>query len=367
MNPTHSLLGLALFATSTAAQATWIVDALGGPGVLPTLAAAEQAAADGDTVLVRPTGVYDFGLTTSKGLTILGAGPGPTAFTGRLVVHGLSLPQRFVLRGFAGQAAPNPGSLAVEQCLGAVVLEDLVLQAPPQGAAVLQALAVLDSRQVTLHHGTCSGAGYLAVTVFASEFAASECSFLGSASAPVGVGLASYGSRLHLTSCQMLGGIGLEMSSAAGVPSLVTMAGGAAIGMGPGTTGAVLWPGSTLRLDATAVVSGTLLGTVVPYESGQATLGLAPPGQPGTASCLGPAGDFGALLLGLPAYPTATPLGDLWFDAQAYVVVGLGLVPVQAPFTTPVAATQGLALVAQGLLLHQGTFRLSGPVRALVP
>ena len=75
------------------AQTTWVVDATGGPGTLPTLAAAEAQASPGDTIVVRPTAVYDFTLTTAKGLAILGAGPGSTAFQGRLSVVGLPAAQ----------------------------------------------------------------------------------------------------------------------------------------------------------------------------------------------------------------------------------------------------------------------------------
>lgn len=357
--PLALLLGAPL-----AAQATFVVDALGGPGTVPTLAAAEAVAAPGDTILVRPTATYDFGLTTAKGLTILGTGPGRTQFHGHLTVDGLPLAQRFAMRGFAGQAASPQGGMQVRRCLGAVVLEDLVLQGPQPGStAALAALAIQDCEQVSLHRCYCLGNGLFTATMFASRIAASECTFFSLGTQVTAVSV--FGGDVHLTMCQLLAPLALEVSFGNGLPT-VTVAGGACNGVG--LTGvAVRVLTGTVRLDAAVTLNGAVQGPTTAHECGRPALTLASPGQAGTLQFAGPAGASGALALGLPAAPLPTPIGDPWFDPQAYVVVALGALPLQASFVTPPAAPMATALVAQGLLLHQGTMALSGPVRALLP
>lgn len=360
-------------ATPLVAQATLVVDAFGGPGTFPTLAAAEQAAIDGDTILVVPTATYDFGLTTAKGLTILGAATTPTQFHGRLVVDGLPAGRQFVLRNFVSGALPLNAAVGIQDCAGRVVLEDLLLTGPQMSSGFGQALAIATSRDVSAHRLFCLGG--LTVTVFESRLVASESTFLGNpvTTSPVAtVGLAVYGGEAHLTNVDLAANaFGLEASSSSGVPSMVTMAGGSVAGAMPITPPALLFPGSVLRVDAATAVIGPMTGSppgsVVAHESGRVMMTLAAPGQLGSIAFEGPVGGAGALALGLPGAPASTPIGDLWLDPANFVIVAAGALPLQASVPMPAAALGAQVLVAQGLLVHQGALRLSGPVRATLP
>src|SRR5262245_17264154 len=79
------ILGLLALSLSPAAQRTWIVDPENRAGTdFTTLGGAIAASVDGDTIQVRPTALLlDISATTSKALTIVGAGANHT-FDGRL-------------------------------------------------------------------------------------------------------------------------------------------------------------------------------------------------------------------------------------------------------------------------------------------
>ena len=347
-----------------AAQTTWIVDAVGGPGTLPTLAAAEAVAAPGDTIVVRPTAVYDFTLTTAKGLTLRGAGPGATQFRGRLTVAGMPATQRFVMRDFTGQSTAPVGALSVVQCAGHVVLDTLSLQGPPPGSGTaLAGLAIQDAAQVSVHNVFCQSNGLLTVTCFASTAVFSDCLFL----VPAGTNataLSCFGGTAQLVRCQLVGSPALEVSFGNGVPS-VTLAGGALVGGGAVPYAARVLSG-VLRADSACTLGGPVQGTVVPYESGRPDLVLASPGLASVVGFAGPAGSFAAVALGLPGPRATTALGDVWLDPIAYVLMAVGAPPLQANWVTPVGVS-GQPLVAQGVLLHLGALRISPPVCAIVP
>jgi hypothetical protein len=128
-------IALALLLTSGAARAqtTWTVDD-DGPADFGSLPAAVAAAADGDTLLVRP-GSYGQIVLDGKGLTIVGQGDvsvtGGGFFTPAvpsLDVVNLGVNQRLVLRNldFFGATITNDGlrMTRLEDCAGPVLLED---------------------------------------------------------------------------------------------------------------------------------------------------------------------------------------------------------------------------------------------------
>ncbi|MFY9342849.1 MAG: hypothetical protein WAT39_10190 [Planctomycetota bacterium] len=355
------------------AQVVRVVDAAGSPGSFPTLAAAEAASANGDTILVLPTGLYDFALTTSKGLTILGQGPASPTFRGRLVVANLPTGQQFVLRNFTTNVYPQVGWLGIDHCAGRVVLENLVLAGPGSGTGFGQGLGVIASHDVSMNLSACTGNH--AVTVYESRFVASDCQFVGEPASVLsigGLGLAAYGSEVWLTRCALSGPpAALELSPSTGLPSWATMAGGSVASGSATAPVAVVVPGSLLRVDATTVLTGAVgglfPGALAPFESGRAYLGLLPPGVTSGANFEGPTGAFGALALALPGPPMPTPIGILFADAANYVIVAAGIVPVSVTFMLPAGVPSALPLLAQGVLLHQNTLRLSPPLRTLTP
>ncbi|HEX5051280.1 MAG TPA: hypothetical protein VFZ65_05875 [Planctomycetota bacterium] len=378
---TAALLGT-LFTAPAFAQATLVVDSLGGPGVFTTLQAAVQAASPGDLVLVVPTGDYDFALTVDKGLAIVGSGPGPTVFHGTLHVFGLPANQRCVLRRLSANALlfAQPGTVWIDQCAGDVVLDDVVLGSPTTISAWSPAFAINDSNRVSMHASTCLGNPAAAMS--SSRFAASETAFLGtagSALAAPGPGLNAYGSEVRLSNCSLVGGSasfglvagnGLNLGVAFGVSSSAHVSGGSLVGgASPGgqMSAAVLWSGSLLEIDSAVAVGGPIVGPFAVQERGRASLALAPIGQAGSAGFDGPAAAFGVLAASLPAPPVATGFGELWLDPQNLVVLAFGSVPLQVPVTMPSgAATFADVLAVQGLLFHQGNVVLSNPIRSAV-
>jgi hypothetical protein len=345
-----------------AAQAVHVVDALGGPGTFPTLAAAEAIAANGDTIVVVPTGIYDFGLTTNKGLVIVGQGPGAPLFHGRLVVTNLPFGQQFVLRNFVSSVAPQVGQVGIAACQGRVVLDSLALVAQPAGIAC----HVHGSFDVSMHLSYCLGSPALAV--YGANFVASDCTFAG---APTGgLGFDALGSTAWLTRCAVSGpAVGMGLSTAMGLPSWVWMAGGSVVSGTATAPPLVATAGSGVLVDASTVLAGAMQylapGTVVPFESGRAALQLQPAN--GTAGFDGPSGAFGALFLALPGPRMPTPLGDLFADATNAVLLAAGQVPLSSTFALPSPAPTAQPLVAQGVLMHLGTLRLSLPVRTVLP
>lgn len=368
-------LALCLLLAPLAAQTTRVVDALGGAGTFPTLQAAVQAAAPGDVILVLPTGVYDFTLTTNKGVTILGTGPTPVSFHGTLVVSGLPANDRFAMRHFASAPAPQTGSLAVSHSQGLTVLEDLVLYGLPGPQNLGVGLAVTDSPQVAIRDSICAGS-FMGSTVFAATLSANNILFLGitSPGSPSGfLGLASYGSDVHLTNCYVSGQAGIELSSASGFPSAVTLAGTTATSTSSGAS-VILFAGSALRVDSAATVAsihhggqvgpGVPPGTVTNVQVGRVTNVVS--SQTAAATFDGPAGAFGILVLALPGPKVASPLGTLWCDPQTFLTTTAGPVPLQTSITIPIGVPTSTVLVSQGALLHAGTLLLSGAVHAVV-
>lgn len=350
-----------------AAQTTHVVDATGSPGSFPTLAAALQAASHGDVISVQPTGVYDFGVSTGLGVTIVGAGPGPTLFFGTLTVDGLPANERFAMRHLDGSVAASGGSVAIWQCQGLAVIDDVVVHGTVGAQNLGIGLSVSSSPQVAVNDCICIGDRWGA-TVQGSTFSAAASVFAAVTGTPT-VGVAAMGGQLHLTNCIAYGtSVGIEMSSFNGLPSTVTVAGGRAIGALAGVT---LFPTCSLRTDGAAVVGGVLQpswpgtpGIVTAVEVGRVTNQFTL--QNAAASFAGPAGDFGVLILALPTPPIATPLGTLWCDPQGILAVSSGTVPLQTSIAIPPGLPQSFVLVSQGALLHNGAFLLSGPAHSLL-
>lgn len=373
-------LTLLMLPAALAAQTTHIVDALGGPGVFPTLQAAVNAATNGDTIRVRP-GNYNFGLTTAKGLTILGDGPTVPTFQGILRVSGLPAGQQFVMRNIlaVNSTTEATGTLEIVQCLGRVVLDRLRLV----GTVVVlnQArigLAIFSSPQVSIHETSCIGYPGLSVsgstvTVSNSTFQGTNIGFQGKGWTPQ-PGVIASSSTLTMTNCGLTGGsyvvFPIPTLSAKGLRAIggtTMLAGGAITSAGPEAIQldptAQLFTDSAVQLVPNAIAGGT----AVPLELGRASLSLVPPGQAGSAGFDGPACSTGILVWGLAGVPTSTPLGDLWLHPQVFAVLGVGSVPLQVPVTLANGTPPGFVIVVQGLLLGQPSVRLSNAVVATVP
>ncbi len=114
--------------TTVAAQRTWIVDPESRPGFdFADLPPAIAASAPGDTIKVRgsTTRPVNLGVSTSKGLTIIGEGAAHYYF-GWPGVHSVPPHQRLVVRDFSAFTGwtTNPptmdAGIAIYDCFGSV-------------------------------------------------------------------------------------------------------------------------------------------------------------------------------------------------------------------------------------------------------
>ncbi|MEM7305791.1 MAG: right-handed parallel beta-helix repeat-containing protein [Planctomycetota bacterium] len=157
---------LALLSGSLCAQGdVWIVDSAGAPGAdFAQIADAVDAAADGDTILVRPHlgSFYDGFTVDDKSLVIASSVPGLRFATGQLAggptytgvsVRHLDAGRSVVLRGgnFRVPSPGNPG-LLVKNCTGEVWVEDCESCGNDRAA-----LRVLDSDAVTVQRCVLNG------------------------------------------------------------------------------------------------------------------------------------------------------------------------------------------------------------------
>ncbi len=146
---TRALIVLAL-STPLAAQATWTVDD-DGPADFASIQAAVDAAADGDTLLVR-AGNYLPTVIDGKGLVIQGEGAVVLQYFfvqgATLEIRNLAADQAVHLRGveldaFAGA---EETTAVVSSCAGPVLFEDCFINGVGQAVSVQQCASVTFSR-----------------------------------------------------------------------------------------------------------------------------------------------------------------------------------------------------------------------------
>lgn len=375
------LLVVVSSAVSAIAQSVLYVDATGVGGAFPTLQAAVAAATDGDVIRVRPTGVYDFSATITKGIAIV-ADSTVVSFEGPLQISGVPASQRCVVRGLRPANSIGqqflPARIRVVGCAGPVSIEEVVLDhitfPACAGGFGCPAIEIVGCAQVTIDR--CTAYGAPALRTSSSHVAVSgstlqgqpAVSFWGQSSS---VGLDVVGGALWLSGTFVRGGNGdpvggLPARAAASIDGMVRVAGGALtggflVGYAPA---AVVATNQVLTLDSSVVLSGAIVGNQAIVEAGRVEFVPAAPGQPFTAALVGAGGSLGALAWGLSASPQPTLFGELWFDPDAYVVLAIGALPLAATSVPlpPFTAT-GEVFTLQGLWIDQGRWRFSNPVR----
>jgi hypothetical protein len=409
---TSALAGLSL----PASAGVIVVDAAGG-GDFTSLEAAVAAAADGDTLLVRPGhyGIFDSSMLISgRSLVIAADGTGPV-LTKPFGILGTG--ERIVLRGLTIEAGPSDGNTGlhcvggdvfVEGCTirgrdgdyftgsivggtavtssgGRLVLKDCVLEggrgSDNQNFAFVNAqpggngLHVFGTATIAIHGGTVTaGAGGDDVDGFGH----------GSIG---GVGLlANFGAKLLLAGCTMTGGDG-GSSGNPGSFGPFSYAGGDAVSIANDTSLDLL--DATLVGGAPGQDGGGLFGTpgdplesslgnvVVQFPGAYRGLGFSAPAPEGgmlTLSFDGAAGDLVGLFVS--ATPTALPGPQGLFHLGAPVLGPFTLGPVgpsgtlALPFGVPdfgFGPDDAVTLYAQALVKPAGDAKLlSSPTTALL-
>lgn len=345
------LLGAVLASAAAAcAQSTYIVDRLNRPGTSFTdVPAAEAAAVDGDTLILRSDASPYSTVTTGKALTIVGDPSGIASFAVNgpaMIVQSLPQGRDFVLRncqfgtaGTAGTIGSQP--LVVAACLGRVHLQQVTVIT----YVGVPGIELYASGYVTMRD--CKSTGTPALKSFSSAVEIMDCQFTGTAASALSalpaspaVSMDTTRARMSNVACQ--GGLAAgNLPPAEAMNLMNSWVSATGIGVVP-RFAAGFYGSSGLSTPVSAVVGvGTvLLDPVVvldPRGGAPAFSGITPVAQTMpvlsvTGSSVfsvqfqGGAGSAQVTLIGFPAdrqFLTGIG-GELWIDSAAmYVAPGV--------------------------------------------
>ena len=340
---------LLLLAGRAPAQDVLVVGPAPGPGIdFVVLQQAIAAAADGDTIVVLP-GEYDNQVLLQDRQLVLAGVVGPKGerpILASLVIRDLAADHSIVLRGF--ELRPfvfGPEILKVQQCAGAVLLEDCVLNG--EIGVMYDEPAIIDSDHVVLARCYLEGPRGFPTLL--------------STSTPGGSGLRVTSSSVTLYDCSLVGGQGAnaEIIFPIHAPSSVG-------GLGATVSGGTLFvAGSTLTGGAGG--AGKSQGSLCfPPSDGGAGLVLhgllrrldtsLAGGAPGASLACGPPAAPGVALVQLGGSIVEIPQTLRRFSLSSPVEPG-GIVALDisgAP-SEPVVLLQALAPLGQWLGGLKGT------------
>ncbi len=412
--PVLLALGVLVTGSSLTGQGTtWIVDAAGGPGVHFTdIPPAVAAAADGDTILVRPiTGSSGYsGFSTGKALTMLGDG-GRAWVEGTIQVTGLAAGKTFVggSLSYGPQifGSPDVGAMTLAGNQGRIHLEDI------SGAGI----CTISSCSLVTMAGSVLGTPFFVLgsgfspstplVVTNSTVSLNSVRVLGADSlsapgppicSPCTLAMSLGGSEVYLSRCEVRGGNGCSRLLAMNPQpcAAIAMTGGRLVitgddqtrvvagtpgGFGAAPTPAIGTVGGTVELDTAVTVTGSAGG---PAVSGTAAVvqrrivsltgsGDAPGGML-TAELVSAPGDIYFLVAAVPADPVSlSPLGTVFIDPSVLLRLGFGPQPAagRSSFSVRIPALPALrggviALQAANFYQSNMTLELSNPVVAVI-
>lgn len=353
-----------------AAQRTWIVDAAGGAGVHFTdLPPAVAAAADGDTILVRPAVTTYRAPIVTKGLSIVATGL-PVMLAGApLIVRAIAAGRHCTVAGL--WLDPLSSWVGIEACVGAVTLRSV--SAGPTAGIPMQ---ILHARSVILEACQVESARGAALTVNASAVYCVDCIIRGldvwQPAVGAVLGVLAADSRLVLAHTAVFGGRLLSTPSQQ-QPALLAQAGltvvaGRSTLVGGGPIAVSTLHGTDLILDPRTAVVGSIGAGVrvtaaqLPALSVQPRLSLRYDGVQG---------DLTAFFVSLSTTPRLGPFGDQWLDLSSALLVEVGVVDSVGGERVIGAASlfslPGANLTAQVLTLRGGGLLWSTPLRVVTP
>ncbi len=366
--------------TSLTAQSTLIVDG-GLNGGFVTIQAAVQAAVDGDTILVQPTGgsAIDWTLTLSKAITLQGDFPvGRAPVIGDLTITGLRPGQQVVVRSLQRNIANNLGAgIIVRNCAARVVIEDCGLAGTDlNNVPRSPGLLAVNAAQVHIHRSNSTGTRGLradASVITISDSIISGVSQFIQTSLPVTEALeATNQSSIWISGSRVIGGAAIDpfgIRTARSIilrSSTVTLAACDLRGFPNLSPGLDLDAGSSARVDV-ATETGIIVGApanVAPVETGAISNIFSPATQSSQLTMNSAAGTIGVLAIALPGRETQTPFGSAFMLQPTIAVLGIGAMQVTATVPLPAGLPRGFMFTVQGVVLDQGQANLSTPVVA---
>jgi hypothetical protein len=280
VRPARFVLCLLLSAHAAAQGKVWVVDDIAGPGVdFTTLPPAIAAAANGDTILVKPGQYHDLVDVDGKSLALIGPAEPEVAYTAGIRVRNLAAGQHVLLRNLTSWFEPLVASklkLLLEDNAGTVWIEDFRLQSQPGGRAQFENCAEVVLLRSVFKGGVgpppaadLTGSGIVGVVSIDSSVHAYGCEFVGGSGSVSG--FIFYGSD-GADAFQLKGG---SLFAA----DCIFTGGDAGIIAGPVCGSGHSGDGLELTAGATAPSASTLGGS---FEAGEADIGCGflPPGQP---------------------------------------------------------------------------------------
>lgn len=357
------------------AQTTWVVDASGGPGSnFAQIQPALNAAADGDTILVRAGSYPEFALSTAKGVMIAGE---PGVVVGTVGGVGFTLSKlragkTFVMRNLSFTVGAT--RLQFTDCAGQVYLEEVDMSQ----ATVSNSFVVENCAQVCMTQVTASGLP--AMIVSDSNVVLVDCRISAVPWATSYPALTLTNSELTIVDSTLTGG-----SSAIFTPAPAIQMGSGTLTLAGRSTsvsaGTSPLPSPTSAVHATTGQVFVDPAVVLVSQGGAATIAGGATVATGPVASVhadglrslgtwqldlhAPTGSAFCLFVSLPLPAVVSPWGPVWLDLNAYAVLACGTVGAGNQFAMSLPLPilpRAVPLVAQaGVATPAGLLQFSTP------
>lgn len=373
--PIEAVTALALLASATTAQQTWIVDQNQGPGTNFTdIQPAVDAASNGDTILVRD-GVYG-PFHASKTLRVLGSANTAVLGAAPVLISDIPAGGTFVLDSLGSflcwlNLANNAGTVHAADCTFNRLTADACTLATFTGCTLGD--TVVSSSVVSMAACDVQGTGSV-TSALVPSVDVRHGTLLISASAVRGPDFRPGPGPMDLMNGPALG---LDNARAVISAGSSLAAGNPLGGLGGRPSPAILATASELEIDPTATITGVLGAPAIQSDRPTTTRTIpglfaagAPPGGTLTADLRAPPGLQAVVAISLPVPVVRLPFGDLALDPGSLFLAGSGTVPPSGLFAASLAVPNlpidGTPIAVQGVVLPPTSVVLGAPATVVL-